>query len=175
MEDDIMEKQDRLFLSMVEFYRGDPHQIQHFAKVHAYAGWIARQEGLDPAAREILDAAALTHDIGIRIARERHGTSTWKLQEELGPPAARPMLEEAGYDAAVTDRVCWLIGHHHTYTRIDGADYQILVEADFLVNFQEGNRPMGTLPHVYKTIFRTEAGRDLLRRMFDYTPEEPRS
>ena len=31
-------------------------------------------------------------------------------------------------------RVEYLVGHHHTYKDIDGLDYQILVEADFLVN-----------------------------------------
>ena len=31
----------------------------------------------------------------------------------------------------------YLIAHHHTYNNIDGIDYQILVEADFLVNIME--------------------------------------
>jgi len=30
-----------------------------------------------------------------------------------------------------------LIGNHHTYDKIDGIDFQILVEADFLVNIYE--------------------------------------
>jgi hypothetical protein len=34
-------------------------------------------------------------------------------------------------------RICFLIGHHHTYTKIDGPDFQILVEADFPVNIDE--------------------------------------
>ena len=47
------------------------------------------------------------------------------------------MLTGLGFDAAVIDRVCYLIAHHHTYTNMDGLDYQILVEADFLVNIYE--------------------------------------
>ena len=35
------------------------------------------------------------------------------------------------------ERVQYLIGRHHTYNDIDGIDYQILVEADFLVNMYE--------------------------------------
>ena len=35
------------------------------------------------------------------------------------------------------ERVKYLIAHHHTYDAIDGIDYQILVEADFLVNILE--------------------------------------
>ena len=28
------------------------------------------------------------------------------------------------------ERICFIIGHHHTYKAIDGLDFQILVEAD---------------------------------------------
>ena len=53
---------------------------------------------------------------------------------------------EAGVDQELTHRVCWLIGHHHTYSNIRDIDHQILVEADFLVNmaeehFSEESRP----------------------------------
>lgn len=168
-----MEQLDRLVRAMVDYYRGDAKQIQHFTKVHTYARWIARWENLDPTLREILDAVTLTHDIGIKAARDKHGKSTWKLQEELGPPAARKMLTELGCSPELIDRVCWLIGHHHTYTDIEGLDYRILVEADFLVNFQEGNQPLSAIPRVYREIFRTESGRELLRSLYGYDPESP--
>lgn len=41
------------------------------------------------------------------------------------------MLENLSYDKDIIERVCYLVGHHHTYNSIDGMDYQILVEADF--------------------------------------------
>ena len=44
-------------------------------------------------------------------------------------------FKETGF-RRVTERVAYLIGHHHTYDKIEGMDYQILVEADFLVNIQ---------------------------------------
>lgn len=168
-----MDRLDRLIHAMVDYYRGDAKQIQHFTKVHTYARWIARWEGVEPRVREILDAVTLTHDIGIKAARDKHGTSTWKLQEEEGPPAARAMLAELGFDQALTDRVCWLIGHHHTYTRIEGLDYRILVEADFLVNLQEGNQPLSAVPRIYREIFRTESGKELLKSLYGYDPESP--
>ena len=64
------------------------------------------------------------------------------------------------------ERVAWLVGHHHTYTDIDGADYQILVEADFLVNLFESNHPAETQREVYRRIFKTEGGKQLFRAMF---------
>lgn len=41
------------------------------------------------------------------------------------------------FSPKVAERVSYLVGHHHTYDHIDGMDYQILVEVDFLVNFNE--------------------------------------
>ena len=56
-----------------------------------------------------------------------------------GPPEAEKLLASQGWPETVIQRVSYLVGHHHTYTDIDGTDYQLLVEADFLVNlFEEG-------------------------------------
>ena len=43
-------------------------------------------------------------------------------------------LSKLGYDKKIIERVSYLVAHHHTYNEIDDVDYQILVEADFLVN-----------------------------------------
>lgn len=166
-----MNRIDRLARAMMEFYRGDAEQIQHFVKVYTYAGWIAKWEGLDEETCERIAAAALTHDIGIKPAREKYGSSAGSLQEQEGPAAAEPMLREIGFESALIERVCYLIGHHHTYTEIDGVDYQILVEADFLVNFQEGNQPMSAIRQVYETLFRTIVGKQLLCEIYDFVPE----
>ena len=46
-------------------------------------------------------------------------------------------------------------------------DYQILVEADFLVNlFEDGSTP-DTQRSVFERIFRTEGGKRLFRLMFE--------
>ena len=37
----------------------------------------------------------------------------------------------------MVQRICFLIAHHHTYQSVDDIDYQILIEADFLVNMFE--------------------------------------
>lgn len=162
-----MNRVDRLARSMMGFYRGDAEQIQHFVKVYTYAGWIAKWEGLDEETCERIAAAALTHDIGIKPAREKYGSSAGHLQEQEGPAVAEPMLKAIGFEPAMIERVCDLIGRHHTYTNIDGMDYQILVEADFLVNFQEGNQPASTIRQVYETLFRTTAGKQLLCEIYD--------
>lgn len=53
-----MTKLDDLALHMITYYAADPARIQHFIKVHSFAALIARQEGMDAATLEILEAAA---------------------------------------------------------------------------------------------------------------------
>ena len=54
-----MTKLDDLALHMITYYAADPARIQHFIKVHSFAALIARQEGMDTATLEILEAAAM--------------------------------------------------------------------------------------------------------------------
>ena len=49
---------------------------------------------------------------------------------------------------------------------IDGIDYQILVEADFLVNLYEDNVSAEAVKNARRQIFRTSAGTRLLDNMF---------
>ena len=161
-----MNRLDQLTLLTMDFFRGDARRIQHLTKVHAYAALIGRMEGLDEATQAIVEASAIVHDVGIRPAEERYGSCGGKLQEELGPAEARTLLTAAGYTPEETERVAWLVGHHHTYDPIDGMDHQILVEADFLVNLHEDGSSPEAIRRTLDTIFRTEAGKRLLKTMF---------
>lgn len=161
-----MEKERELMNRMLDYYTGDAARIQHFVKVYTFARTIGAGEGLDEPGMEILGAAALVHDIGIRVAEEKYGSSAGPLQEKEGPPVAEKMLQEVGYPEDVIRRVCYLVGHHHTYTDIDGLDYQILVEADFLVNLYEGGLSMKGIRNAYRKIFRTETGKRICRTMY---------
>ena len=62
-----------------------------------------------------------------------------------------------------------MIAHHHTYNGITGADYQILVEADFLVNLYEDGVGMDAVKTAYARIFKTQAGRRMCRTMYGFT------
>lgn len=161
-----MEREEILMNQMIRYYAGDPARIQHFIKVYTFAKTIGRGEKLTDAQMEILGAAALVHDIGIRVAEEKYGSSAGSLQEKEGPPVAEKMLREVGYSETVTERVCYLVGHHHTYTNMDGIDYRILVEADFLVNLFENELNMHTVRNVYRKIFTTKTGKWICRTMF---------
>lgn len=155
-----------LLLEMTAFDEGSAQRIQHFLKVYELCRTIGLCEKLDARTQNTLEAAALVHDIGIRPSLSVYGDDAGPHQEELGPAEAQKMLGRLGYDPEMIFRVCWLVGHHHTYDPVDGIDHQILIEADFLVNLFENSRPAETVRSVYERIFRTETGRLLCRRMF---------
>ena len=174
MDSDSYSKQqlDDLFMDMIAYYDGDPKRIQHFTKVHSYARLIGIGEELDDASLFILEAAAYTHDIGIRVAEEKYGRCDGKLQEQEGPIIAQKMPSQLGFENYIVERICFLIGHHHTYDNIDGLDYQILVEADFLVNLYEDDAGNRAIDKAYKRIFKTETGKKIFRLMFGYEEED---
>ena len=140
---------EKLLTAMMEYDHGDVPRIQHFVKVYEFARMIGLMEGLDSKTQFTLESAAVVHDIGIHISEQKYGSSSG--------------LE---WPADVTERVCYLVGHHHTYHDMDGMDYQILVEADFLVNlFEDKVSPEGCR-NAYHKIFRTESGKRLYQTMY---------
>lgn len=173
MDSDAFNQQqlDDLFYKMIVYDAGDARRIHHFTKVHEYARLIGIQEGLDETSLFILEAAAYTHDIGIHVAEEKYGRCDGALQEKEGPTIAQHMLSELGFENYMIERICYLIGHHHTYDNIDGQDYQILVEADFLVNLYEEDASRHAKKNAYRKIFRTQSGKQLFRLMFGFDGE----
>lgn len=60
----------------------------------------------------------------------------------------------------------WLVSHHHTYKNVDGLDYQILLEADFLVNAEESGYKYSAIASAKKYIFKTTTGIRLLETIY---------
>ena len=144
---------EELMMKMIEFDCGDPKRIQHFIKVHSFSKLIGEKEGLDAHTLFVLEAASILHDIG-------------KLQEQEGPTPAREICTSLGFKEDDIERICFLIAHHHTYTDVDGIDYHILLEADFLVNAFEDNASIESIQHAKESFFETETGKRILDTMF---------
>ncbi len=157
----------QLIEAMTRYDAGDAKRIQHFMKVHDYAATIGSLEDVDADTLFIIETAAIVHDIGIHLCEQKFGSCNGKLQEQEGPAEARRLLQTVGgYTERQIERVCWLVGHHHTYHDIDGIDYQILIEADFLVNLYEDNLSLETARQVEESIFKTATGKRLLNDIF---------
>lgn len=167
---DVLEKEKKLLqtlmMEMISFDMGDPKRIQHFIKVHSFARTIALEENANTKAQIIIEAAAIVHDIGILPALRKYGKCDGKLQEQEGPKYARTLLKEVGFSDDTTDRVVWLVAHHHTYNDIKTFDHQVLVEADFLVNLYEDQINEEGLRKALKNIFKTQTGIELMYTMF---------
>ncbi len=158
---------EELILKMVEFDKGDSKRIQHFMKVYEFAHIIGVKENIDDNTLFILDIASIMHDIGIHPAEVKYGSANGKLQEQEGPAYAREMLAEfQEISPEQIERVCYLIGHHHTYENVEGIDYRILLEADFLVNALEDNLNRDAIIQFRDKIFETQTGVYLLNTMF---------
>jgi hypothetical protein len=155
-----------LLAKMIAYNAGDARRINHAVKVFAYARHIALSESCADDTVFVVECAAILHDIGIHEAERLHGSSAGNWQELEGPPVARKLLAEAGVDGRDAERVCFLVGHHHSYSLIDSIDFQILVEADFIVNIDEDKMDRAGIDSIRKKIFRTQSGTNLLDSLF---------
>jgi hypothetical protein len=142
---------------------------QPFFERYGFSKAIGERKASTKATQEIVEIAALTHDIGIKNSEKKYNSSAGNYQQLEGPPEAKKLLEELGTESSVIDRVCWLIAHHHTYTDIKEIDYQILVEAGFLVNADEDNMSPETILKIKNKIFRTSTGNTFISTLFEAT------
>ena len=175
---------------MIAFSEGNLPDINHFMMVWAYARTIGLEEGLDDRTQSIIEIAALVHDIACPLCREKYGSTAGKLQEQEGVTLAETFLSEFDMDAEMKERICYLVGHHHTLpsgracsrseirassdssrlpaalTHIEGMDYQILIEADYLVNAIENRWSRDNVTNFVSRYFRTQAGMGIAKDLF---------
>lgn len=157
-----------LMRAMIKYDGGDVQRIQHFIKVHYFARMIGVAEDVGSEQLFILEAAAILHDVGIHAAEAKYGNSHGKHQEELGPAEAKKVLAEVGgFTEQQTERICWLIAHHHTYTNVTSQDHRILLEADFLVNSFEDNLSKEAIASFRENVFRSPSAIDMLNMMWN--------
>ncbi len=155
-------------LAMMQKNSGDLRRIEHSLKVYAYALQLGVSELLDDQTLEILEATALLHDIGIHVAEKKYGRSSSHYQEVEGPPVAREILTSLAFEPQVVERVCYIISRHHTFTAVDNIDFQLLVEADFLVNSSEDHMSDHQIITFARNIYKSESGLACLRLLFPH-------
>ena len=127
---------EQLFLEQVRrvmesYFASDIRRIVHAHDVTRHAVNLLQYIDADPL---LTIAASYLHDIGIPEAERKFGRCDGKLQEQEGPPVARMLLEDIGAEVPFIDRVCQLVGHHHSPGAIDAPEFRILWDADALVN-----------------------------------------
>ncbi len=161
-----MSKVNDTINAMIEYFKGDVKRIHHFLKVYTIARTIGLNENLPEDVQYLVEIAAITHDIGIKVSEEKFGSAAGEYQEQEGPAEAEKLLSGLGFEEEFIDKVCYLIAHHHTYKGFDNAPFRILVEADFLVNIYEEHISMELAKGIKTNIFRTESGKKMLEEMY---------
>ena len=151
---------------MIELSDGNLHDIDHFLKVWAVARTIGELEGLDRHTQEVLELTAVVHDIACPLCREKYGDTNGKHQELESPPLVEAFFADLPVSRADVGRISWLAAHHHTDTNVDGPDHRILLEADFLVNADEGACARPAIETMRERVFRTPSAIHLLDTIY---------
>ena len=151
---------------MLASSEGNIHDIDHLLRVWSYARTIGELERLDSETQFILEAAAITHDIACPLCREKYGNTNGKYQEAEGEPMVRRFFEDTDLRPDQIDRIAYLVAHHHTFHDIDGADYQILVEADYIANASENACSIGNIENFMQKVMKTDGARRLTKAVF---------
>lgn len=157
---------ERVIEQMRETFGDDQPRINHALAVLDYAEQMLKSQ--PDVSGLVVRAAAILHDIGIQQAERTHGSSAGNFQEIEGPPIARKILTSLDVQEDVIDHVCAIVGNHHSAKDIDTPEFQIIWDADHLVNVpaEHPDKNPTQLRELIDTLFRTDAGRQLAERLW---------
>src|SRR5690606_17277901 len=127
---------DQVINEMKKIFRTVPYRVDHTMKYLENTPTILERENEASQTRCMRELSTVLHDIGSGEALRKYGSMEGHLQEQEGVPIARNILSEHNYEPFVIERVCYIVGNHHTPEKIDGKDFQILWEADLIENMQ---------------------------------------
>ncbi len=154
--------------AMKQFFGGAQDMIDHSLQVLAYAEQIMDGEEVPQSVRTVVTVSAVFHDIGIPAAIHKHGSAAGPYQEKEGERIVRELLTQMGEPGELVDRTGYIVGHHHTKDKIDGLDFQIIWEADMLVNLkgQDVASDPQRLEKVILANFKTHTGLQVAKRVY---------
>ncbi|MCL6478416.1 MAG: HD domain-containing protein [Peptococcaceae bacterium] len=156
---------------MKSTFGDDRRRVDHALNVLKYASALCEAEFQgNRQLKEVVELAAVLHDIGIKQAEMKYNSTAPAYQHREGPPIARIILKKAGAKEEVADRVCYIIGHHHLKSKIDGEDFQAVWEADLLVNLPDLAIFKSSYDRYKKMVqnnFRTNTGKSLALGLYN--------
>ena len=103
-----MDTDGKLIMEMIRYYESDPKRVGHFLKVYGYAKTIGEAEALSPQLEQILEIAAIVHDIGIKASLKKYKSSAGRTAFGKGHAGK---IKVSGR----TDRTCLLSGGPPSY------------------------------------------------------------
>lgn len=156
---------DKLIKELEEYFGKDVLRIEHAKKVVVYAQELLLEEGGD---WHVVIPAGILHDIGIKAAQEKYGSSAGEYQEKEGPAIARKILLKLGFRNNDIDEICRIIAHHHSPGEVDTLNFKILYDADCLVNFKDEADldDKKKAAEIIKKVFFTNTAKEIAERIF---------
>lgn len=150
---------------MKNYFGRDEKRINHALRVLAYVEKILENE---PGDREIVEAAAILHDIGIHVAERKYGSTAGKYQQIEGPPIAENILRRIGFPEEKIAEVLEIIAHHHTPGVVNTNNFKIVYDADWLVNLGDEHdiSDKSRVEVLINRVFLTETGRKLASEIY---------
>jgi HD superfamily phosphodiesterase len=131
----------RIVKLLVDFFEDDFRRIEHALAVLKEAE--ALLENRSDCDEDVVVAAALLHDVGIKPSERELGYNDGKTQEQFGPPVVRELLGKIGFAPSSIRKVAEMVGNHHSPSRYDYPELQVLKEADRIVNRRESSEAGG--------------------------------
>ena len=156
---------DKLLLELEKYFGDDHKRINHARKVLDYAQQLLRQENGD---WQIVVPAAILHDVGIKIAQVKYGSTAGHWQEKEGPAVARKILSQLGFKAKETEEICQIIAHHHSPGKINTPNFKVLYDADWLVNLKDevDIADKDKVKAIIEKVFLTKTGKDMAFKLY---------
>jgi len=165
---------NKLITELKNYFGEDQKRVEHALKVTEYAEQLIDQFNEKYPAKKINEQviiySAVLHDIGIKNAELKYGSSTGHYQEIEGPPVAEKIMESHNIDFEMIDEVAEIIAHHHTPGKVSSNNFKLLYDADWLVNlpdvYQIENKNKNEIKNLIDKIFLSDIGKEFARKEF---------
>ena len=165
MKNKLITIRQRLMEQLEEYFGSDKKRITHAKNVMHFTEELLKKEGGDS---HIVIPASILHDVGIKEAERKYGSSSGSYQEKEGPAIARKFLLEIGFKIEDIDEICEIIAHHHTPGKVNTRNFKILYDSDWLVNLEEevDLSDKEKLKGLINRVFLTKTGKETAERTY---------
>ena len=157
----------KLIKELEEYFGNDKKRINHAKCVMNFAEDILKKEKGD---WHIVIPASILHDVGIKVAEQKHSSSEGHYQEKEGPQVARKILLKFGLKKEDIDEICEIVAHHHSLGKVNTNNFKILYDADNLVNLGDevDTKDKAKLKKLIDEVFLTKTGKKLAEEIYLY-------
>jgi len=157
----------QLHKEVIEYFAStDPSQISHTEAVHNFSQLLSQLENYDEHRLCLVEMSALLHDIGCPNAQLKYGNTKAPNQEKEGELLASEMLTEYPMEDKDKQLISEVVGLHHHHKSLQEMGFDVLVEADLIVNMLEGYYKPEQAKTLFENMVTTESGKSLYRNMF---------